>query len=557
MNNLEMNNKALKPYESTLQNGKYTIKKVLGQGGFGISYEAEQVLLGRKVAIKEFFMNEYCERDKSTNQVTIPSTGSRELVDRFRQKFIKEACMIASFDHPNIVKIHDIFEENDTAYYVMEFISNGSLYEKVKQGGALPENEAEKYIREIANALGYIHIQNILHLDVKPANILLNTAGAAVLVDFGISKHYDRAGVQTSSTPLGVSKGYAPLEQYQQGDVNRFSPSTDIYSLGATLYYLSTGTPPPDASSVYEDGLERPAGISDKIWYTIERSMQPRRKDRPQNVDAFLDVLNRTCGATKETKRDSDETINVGYSKKNDKDCNEKNSNNGFNENDDSTLLQLNDKTRSSGKAKKENNVVLDHEYVDLGLSVKWATCNVGATKPEDYGEYYAWGEIKSKNIYNDHSYIHSKINGLWSNYVFIKYNTKQRKGIKDDKSKLELIDDVAKTEWGVDWRIPSVEEFQELLNNCKWEWTELNGIKSYKVSSKKDGYLDRFIILPANGFRNVDNIEAEKIGGYYWSNTLNTSRPVFAMSLKICNTSCCIDSSERVLGYAIRPVCL
>ena len=277
---------------SLLQGGKYKIDSTLGQGGFGITYLATQVLLDRKVAVKEFFMKEYCNRDADTSFVSVPSEGSRDLVDRFRAKFIREARMIASLSNPHIVKIHDVFEENGTAYYVMEYMPGGSLKEKAGEAG-LPASQACSYSRQISSALEYLHNQNILHLDVKPSNILFDKAGNAVLIDFGISKHYDESGGQTSSTPVGISKGYAPLEQYQQGDIASFTPATDIYSLGATLYSLMLGAVPPEASVVYEDGLpELDASIPANIRMAIQAAMQPKRKDRPQSIKQFLDILN-------------------------------------------------------------------------------------------------------------------------------------------------------------------------------------------------------------------------------------------------------------------------
>ena len=277
---------------SFLQGGKYRIESTLGQGGFGITYVAVQVALNRRVSVKEFFMKDFCDRDADTSHVTLGTSGSAETVSRFREKFIKEARMIASFDHLGIVRVLDVFEENGTAYYVMDYIPGGSLSDKVKQGGPLPESQAGEYIRQVSDALAYIHAKNTVHLDVKPSNILLNAKGNAVLIDFGISKHYDESGSQTSSTPVGLSKGYTPLEQGRDGDVSQFRPSTDIYALGATLYYLVTGKVPLEASVVYEEGLDRPSGISDRIWNTIQNSMRPRRKDRPQCVADFLTFLN-------------------------------------------------------------------------------------------------------------------------------------------------------------------------------------------------------------------------------------------------------------------------
>ncbi|MBO7574589.1 MAG: SEL1-like repeat protein [Bacteroidales bacterium] len=276
-----------------LQNGKYKIIRTLGQGGFGITYEAEQVALHRRVAIKEFFIKEYCDRNTTTSHVTLgTSKGSKELINRFKGKFVREAQMIAGFDNPHIIRIYDIFEENGTAYYVMSFLDGGALSEIVKTNGALPEEKAIDYIKQVATALEYIHKQSILHLDVKPSNILLNSIGEAVLIDFGISKHYDSEGGQTSTTPTGISKGYAPMEQYQQGNISKFSPATDIYSLGATLYFLLTGETPPEAAEVYEEGLPEIKGsVSQSTKTAIISAMAPKRKDRPQSISEFLSML--------------------------------------------------------------------------------------------------------------------------------------------------------------------------------------------------------------------------------------------------------------------------
>ncbi|MBP3420195.1 MAG: SUMF1/EgtB/PvdO family nonheme iron enzyme [Marinifilaceae bacterium] len=277
---------------SALQGGKYRVEQVLGQGGFGITYLAIQIGLNRKVAIKEFFMKDICNRDASTSHVSVPSVGSKELVEKFKKKFIKEAQTIAELDNNHIIRIHDIFEENGTAYYVMEYLGGGSLSTKIPDGG-VPESQALIYIRQLCDALAYIHSKKILHLDIKPTNVLFRESGDLVLIDFGISKHYDDAnGGQTSSTPVGISDGYAPTEQYEREGVSTFSASTDIYALGATLYCLLQGVKPPKASIVLNDGLPAlPAKVSESTRNAIEHAMQPRRKDRPQNIDEFLKLL--------------------------------------------------------------------------------------------------------------------------------------------------------------------------------------------------------------------------------------------------------------------------
>ena len=275
-----------------LQDGKYSIESLIGSGGFGNTYLATQVALGRKVAIKEFFMKEYCDRDEATSRIIVPTESSRMIVDRYRQKFLKEAQIIASMRNEHIVQIFDIFEENNTAYYVMEYIDGGSLKDKVEKQGPMPESAAVQYICQVGDALTYLHSNNILHLDVKPANILLDQSDKAILIDFGISKHYDSSGGQTSTTPVGISKGYAPIEQYQQGSVSGFAPSTDVYSLGATFYNLLTGETPPEASIVNEDGLPDIINrFSDTVRAALLSAMAPRRKDRFQTVAEFTAAL--------------------------------------------------------------------------------------------------------------------------------------------------------------------------------------------------------------------------------------------------------------------------
>lgn len=277
---------------AVLQNGKYRIEGVLGQGGFGITYLATQVALNRKVTIKEFFMKELCNRDEQTSQVSVPSMGSVDTVARFRAKFVKEAQTIAALNNPHIIHIHDIFEENGTAYYVMDYLSGGSLSDLVQRNGVLAEATALGYIRQVADALSYIHARNINHLDIKPSNVLIDGNGNAVVIDFGLSKRYDETGSQTSTTPVGISHGFAPLEQYQPGGVSTFSPATDIYSLGATLYKLLSGQTPPNATALLDADLDLSRlSASPTTKAAIVAAMQPKRKGRPQTIEAFIAML--------------------------------------------------------------------------------------------------------------------------------------------------------------------------------------------------------------------------------------------------------------------------
>lgn len=276
-----------------LQGDKYRIIDVLGQGGFGITYLAIQELADRKVCIKEFFPKDYYNRDEDNKQATLGSQGSAEAMERYKEKFIKEAKTIARLDHPNIIHIHDVFKENNTCYYVMDYIDGESLQSMVSRKGALPEHKAVAYIREAGAALSHIHSMSINHLDIKPGNIMVRRSdNRAILIDFGLSKQYDAMGNQTSSTPVGISHGFAPMEQYKTGGVSEFTPATDVYSLGATLYFLVTGCVPPQASDIAEDGLpELPVHLSAGVKRAITAAMQTRRKDRAQSVDVFLALL--------------------------------------------------------------------------------------------------------------------------------------------------------------------------------------------------------------------------------------------------------------------------
>ena len=284
---------------STLQGGKYRIIKKLGQGGFGITYLAENTMLEGKVAIKEFFFKEYCERNELTCHVTVPTSNNRDTVQRFKQKFIKEAKTIFRLNHPNIVRILDVFEENDTAYYVMEYIEGESLSDMVTRRGAIPFAEAIGYVKAAAEALMYIHSKKINHLDIKPGNLMKrNDDGEIVLIDFGVAKQYDLATSQgTTTTPVGISCGYSPTEQYRKNGVQTFSPQSDVYSLAATLFKLLTGNTPPEAMEIQDEGLPvaelQAKHIPSTVISAIAMAMKGRH-ERTQSVELFIANFQKT-----------------------------------------------------------------------------------------------------------------------------------------------------------------------------------------------------------------------------------------------------------------------
>lgn len=281
------------PINSTLQAGKYKIVRFISAGGFGCTYEAIHTGFDERVAIKEFFVKDFCNRDEETAHVTIGTTSKVALVKKLQKKFVDEARAIRHLKHNNIVEVSDVFQENGTAYYVMEYIDGLSLNDYVKKYGRLKEEAAVSFIKQVAEALRYVHSQNRLHLDIKPGNIMVNSNGKAVLIDFGASKQYDEEAGENTSTLLGKTPGYAPPEQ-MGNNIVKFYASTDIYALGATFYKILTGITPPSATLLAsgESLKPLPAYISENVRNAIAKAMQINKDKRPQSIDEFLKILN-------------------------------------------------------------------------------------------------------------------------------------------------------------------------------------------------------------------------------------------------------------------------
>lgn len=277
----------------TLLHGKtYRITRFLSRGGFGCTYEAEHILLGRHVALKELFVGELSRRDAATGHVEPMDREKKALIDRIRTKFLEEARVLCNLRHPGIINVSDLFEENGTAYYAMEFIVGQSLQEIVDRRGALPEREAAGYIRQVAEALRYVHSRHRLHLDIKPANVMVDGAGNAILIDFGVSKQYDEVNGLNTSTLMGVTPNYAPPEQVANG-VGKFLPATDIYALGATLYTLLTGKIPTSCvNRAFGQALDPlPGAVSEAARRAVDQAMRLDLATRTADADAFLAAL--------------------------------------------------------------------------------------------------------------------------------------------------------------------------------------------------------------------------------------------------------------------------
>ncbi len=282
----------------------YTIRSVLGSGGFGITYRATmQTTSGTGmpvmavVAIKEHFLSNDCERDSDTQSVSF-SQPSRDRVERSRRDFAGEAKRLQTIasGHTNIVQVSEVFDANNTSYYVMEYLEGESLADYVKRRGPLSEQETIGIMRPIIDAVAFLHRNRITHLDIKPANIMLSKDHGGkvrpVLIDFGLSKHYNADGSATSAINLqGYSDGYAPVEQYV--GISTFSPVSDVYSLAATILFCLTGLTPPKSIELTPDALSRliPTTTSRRMALMLEQCLRMAMADRPADASVMLAAL--------------------------------------------------------------------------------------------------------------------------------------------------------------------------------------------------------------------------------------------------------------------------
>lgn len=273
----------------------YVIESVLGHGTFGVTYKASVRLRGKLgslrgnlyVAIKEFFLQGASTRDGSTLRY-----GSQiDLMDRCLSRFRKEAQLISRLNHPGIVKVMEEFEENDTAYYVMELIEGESLSSRIQSKGPLAEDECVRITKALCDALDYMHSSDMLHLDLKPSNIMLRTDGSPVLIDFGLSKVFNDETDDTFLSLANGTPGYASIEQAAySGSAGEYGqPVTmDVYSLGATMYNMLSGVRPPSASMVLNRGLDTaPLRCSSALKSVVTKAMRPIVSERYPDMKAL------------------------------------------------------------------------------------------------------------------------------------------------------------------------------------------------------------------------------------------------------------------------------
>ena len=501
---------------TTLQGGKYRIERVLGQGGFGNTYVGYNTEFEETVAIKEFFMKGVTERDETTSVVSVSNADNVQQFEEQREKFKKEARRLRKLKNEHIVKVHDLFEENGTAYYVMDYIDGESLAEKIKKTGQpFTEAEVRGILSQILEALKEVHQNEIWHLDLKPGNIMVDKQGNAYLIDFGASKQIRANGSMTTSTALCYTPGYAPNEQIGQM-YDRFGPWTDIYALGATIYNLLTNKKPPMAIDIEEDeedAFDFPNTVSDGMRKLVVWMMQPKRKARPQSVEEILLKLSAAEieQENPQSERNTEETIVADPVQV-----------------DDEETILAGREVRRFGKI----------NAVDLGLSVLWADCNVGGDSESPIGGLYGWadptGEKASQNIKD---YLEFE-GGLY---------------IKTPRNISGTQYDIATAKWGQGWRMPSKEDWKELIEKCKWTKEKAFHVYGYRV----EGPNGNSIFLPNTGLRYGEAI-SNTDAGYYWTSEMAQNNRECAcyyyFDREIHNES--VDTRTFVYsGRAVRPI--
>lgn len=288
----------------TILHGTYKIESYLASGGFGNTYLAKNIEFDETYAIKEFFVKGVCQRDGNSTTISVSNAENTNSFEQQREKFKKEARRLRSLSNPHIVKVYDLFEENGTAYYVMDYVDGENLSARLKRTNApLTESAVRNYLNQILDGLEAIHNEGMFHLDIKPANIMVDSHDVVKLIDFGASKQQSTVGGATMSTGISYTNGYAPSEQMAQS-YDKFGPWTDFYALGATMYKLLTNQDPPSVSDLSEDETEDKhlalpmSNVSEEMKKLVVWMLQVNRLKRPKNVGEIKRILQQSSVAT-------------------------------------------------------------------------------------------------------------------------------------------------------------------------------------------------------------------------------------------------------------------
>ena len=620
---------------NTTFDNHYTLIRQLGRGGFSEVWLAHDSYMDIDVAIK----------------IYAPGQGmDSNSINEFR----REITGVFQLNHSNLLCPKHLGIWENMPYLIMAYCPAGSCLKFV---GNISESEIWHLIHDVAAGLAYLHEKDIVHQDIKPDNILIDSEGNYLITDFGISTRARSTlhkSVMSTTNSAGTLAYMGPERFSTQHAPTKAS---DIWSLGAMLYELLEGvTPfPPDfGGSMLNAGAAIPtinAPVSENLKQTIYKMLSKETWDRPtattlvewaKNPSAVVEKPSRptqrkitkpaeqsqqpkqpksrgwiwiiitllliagigTIGVRKYQDHQLEIAIKEQHRQDSIRQVQIQDSIREVRRQDSIRIEQerirrqdsiaaaqaeqerqlrlqkeKEERQRKANERKRREQICIDsiakeaerkriaeekriqslrgfhngHEYVDLGLSVKWAICNVGADYPEDYGNYFAWGEVTTK-----HNYDWSTYKYCYKNHQHLtKYNFLSEFGFVDNKRILESFDDAATINWGGNWRMPTKKEFDELRKFCSWKWTKINGINGYLITSNKENYEGVSIFLPAAGCRREYSHYYENAAGCYNSSTLGDgdTRHVYELNFYSASISC-KSGYVRYCGQTVRAVC-
>ena len=545
----------------TLIHDRYRLQHRLGRGAFGEVWSAHDEVADVDVALKIY--------------VALDDKGIEEFRSEFRN--------VINLVHTNILR-PEYYDVSDSRPFLVMPLCRCSVD---GQSGGMSESDLWRFVRDVSSGLAYLHSHDILHRDIKPANILINADGDYVISDFGISTRM-RSTMRRSSMRQDKGMDTSGTIAYMAPELFTKSPSavmaTDIWALGATLYELITG----ELLFFGQGGVvqlkgaelpELPDSYSQDLRETVASCLSMDTWSRPtaSELTGYAESMLKgekvrkpwkdRKGADSKEKSDSRKTERRAGSTSGEAEPhpNQPNSRSSkkkwiwptlfllliiggsfagyelnLNKSSSAEISQQRQKD-SLSKVEREQRAATEtavrattgmlngHEWVDLGLSVLWATCNVGASSPSDYGNYYAWGETKTKSSYTEDNSRTYKV---------------EMGDISGNPSY-----DAATANWGGGWRMPTNGDLEELVDMCDWVWTSQGGRSGYKVT----GPTGNSIFLPDAGLRYGTSFN--RLGSYYWSSTPDGGNTQYACSLYIFNDLYGVDWYSRGYGRSVRPV--
>ena len=554
----------------------FTLQRLLGVGGMAEVWYAENEI-GMKAAVK--IMSDSLARN-----------------EQMRDRFLNEAKVMVRLDHPNIRKVYGYGNVDGRPCIIMEYLDGDDLKAKLKRGQRFTEAQLEKWWNQLVDALNYTHRQGIVHRDLKPSNIFVDQHDDVKLLDFGIAKVVDTtSGTMTGST-LGT-RIYMSPEQVK--DPKRVDHKSDVYSLAVSFVHLLTGKAPYDSttSSDYEIQVSivtKPldlAALPDS-WRNFLLPYLAKEPEQRPELRYFEAVASQEDPQEQpevpqeqpEEPEEDEGTIVAGTQPKPQPNKPEPKPSKTPNQSTQpvkptqpstpnpstppttkpkttlwiglgvaavaAVLLLLLLKPKTAHQTQPSST---DYEYVDLGLpsGTLWATCNMGASKPEGYGSYYAWGETSTKSTYSWENYKYA--NGSYDKLTkYCGQSSYGNNGFTDNLTDLQSGDDPAAS-WGSGWRTPTKAQWDELLSNTTNQWTKRNGVSGRLFTSKKNG---QTLFLPAAGNRWDTELNDAGSYGYYWSRSLYTDYPNYAWYLDFNSDDCYMYYGYyRFNGFCVRPV--